>query len=57
MAGLIKIKVDVDIDDSVIDEIKALQTYKLSEDSDMLLVDRAEVAEILARHVKAERRE
>jgi len=37
----------------MVNEIKALQTYKLSENDDMLLVDRDDVADILKKHVRA----
>ena len=41
--------------EEIIDEIKALQTFKLFENDDMILVDRAEVAEILQKHIKTSR--
>lgn len=44
--------------DSIIeiaDEISKLQTYKMSEYDDMLLVSRDEVCEVLKRHVVVEK--
>ena len=38
----------------LIDEIKHLQTYKLSEDDEQTLIDRDEVAKIFANHVRVE---
>lgn len=41
--------------DNILDvasEIGELQTYKLSEDSDMLLVSLDDVAEVLRKHIK-----
>lgn len=51
----LEIPITVEFDDvwEMVDEIKALQTYKLSEDDDMLLVDREDVADILKKHVMA----
>ena len=51
----IKIKVEIDGIDELIQELQELQTYKLFETNDMVLVNRADVADILARHVKAKR--
>lgn len=55
----LEIPITVEFDDvwKMVDEIKSLQTYKLSEDDDMLLVDREDVADILARHVKAKNKQ
>lgn len=50
----LKIHVELDEIETIIDEIKSLQTYKLSEKDEMLLVSREAVAEILAKHVKAQ---
>ena len=51
----LKIPIEVKLDDfkAVIEEIKNLQTYKLYEDDDMVLVDRGKVADVLANHVEA----
>lgn len=51
----IKIKVELDGIDEIIQELQELQTYKLFETDEMLLVSRADVAEILARHVRTKR--
>lgn len=48
------VHVELDEIETIIDEIKSLQTYRLSEKDEMLLVSRADVADILARHVKAQ---
>ncbi len=53
----IPIKVELKGIDELIEELKALQTYKLSEDDDMLLVSLDDVAEVFANHVVAKRRE
>lgn len=51
----LKIPVEIVFDDvnSVIDELGKLQKYKLCEGDDMTLVDVDDVADVLARHVKA----
>ena len=49
----IKVKVELDGIDEILQELQELQTYKLFETDEMLLVSRADVAEILARHVRA----
>lgn len=49
----IKIKVELVGIDEILQELQELQTYKLFETDEMLLVSRADVADILARHVKA----
>ena len=51
----IKIKVELDGIDEILQELQELQTYKLFETDEMLLVSRADVADILARHVRAKR--
>lgn len=51
----IKIKVELDGIDEILQELQELQTYKLFETDEMLLVSRADVADILARHVKTKR--
>ena len=51
----IKIKVELDGIDEIIQELQELQTYKLFETDEMLLVSRADVADILTRHVKTKR--
>ena len=48
------IKVDFDDIQDMIDEIKRLQTYKLFEGDDMVLVDLDAVVAIMANHVKAD---
>ena len=50
----ITVYVELDEIETIIDEIKSLQTYKLSEKDEMLLVSREAVTEILAKHVKAQ---
>ena len=51
----IKINVELDGIDEILQELQELQTYKLFETDEMLLVSRADVADILARHVRAKR--
>ena len=48
----VKIKVELDDIEAIIDEIKALPEFTIGED-DRILVDRAAVGEILSRHVNA----
>lgn len=54
----LKIPVEVDLNgiDSIVDEIKRLQTYKLFEGDDMVLVNLDDVAEILMNHIEAKRK-
>lgn len=54
----LKIPVVVDISEieSLIDEIKHLQTYKLFPGDEQILVDRDDVVKIFADHVRAERK-
>ena len=54
----LEIPVDVDLNgiDGLVDEIKCLQTYKLAEGDDMILVSRDDVAEILINHIEARRK-
>ena len=51
-----KLKIPVEFDlngiDGIIDEIKCLQTYKLFEGDDMVLVSLDDVAEILINHIE-----
>ena len=47
----IPIKVDLDGIDKLIEELKALQTYKLSEDDEMILVNLDDVAEVFMNHI------
>lgn len=49
----IKVKMELDGIDEILQELQELQTYKLFETDEMLLVSRADVADILARHVRA----
>lgn len=55
-----KLKIPVEFDlngiDGIIDEIKCLQTYKLFEGDDMVLVSLDDVAEILINHIEAKRK-
>ena len=53
----LKVKVSVDFDNvtAILDEIKALPTYSDPAAADLILVNRAQVGEILAKHVKADR--
>ena len=53
----IKVKVELDGIDEILQELQELQTYKLFETDEMLLVSRSDVADILARHVKAKKAE
>ena len=50
----IPVKVDIAGIEKLIDELKGLQTYKMHEGDDQILVDRDEVVRIFADHVKAE---
>lgn len=50
----IPIKVDIYKIEELIDQLKHLQTYKLDAGDEMTLVDRDDVVEIIADHVKAE---
>ena len=51
----LKIPIEIVFDDvnSVIDELGKLQTYKLFEGDDMILVDVDDVVDVLTRHVMA----
>lgn len=53
----LKVKVSVDFDavTAILDEIKALPTYSDPAAADLVLVNRAQVGKILAKHVKADR--
>lgn len=54
MASLnLKIKWDMPINE-IAEEIANLQTYKLFAGDDMLLISKADVAEILAKHTEVE---
>ena len=50
----ITVKCDFDDIQQIIDEVKSLQTYKLFEDDDMILIDRAELVDILVKHLRTE---
>lgn len=54
----LKIPVEVELNgiDGIVDEIKHLQTYKLFEGDDMVLVSLDDVAEILMNHIEAKRK-
>ena len=54
----LKIPVEVDLNgiDGIVDEIKSLQTYKLFEGDDMVLVNLDDVAEILINHIEAKKK-
>lgn len=52
----IPIVVDIDAVAELIDELKDLQTYKLSASDDIILVSGDEVVKIFTNHVKAKRR-
>lgn len=54
----LKIPVEVELNgiDGIVDEIKCLQTYKLFEGDDMVLVSLDDVAEILMNHIDAKRK-
>ena len=49
----IPVVVDISGIESLIDEIKHLQTYKLSSEDEQILVDRDDVVKIFADHVRA----
>lgn len=49
----IPIVVDISEIESLIDEIKHLQTYKLSYGDEQILIDREDVIKIFAAHVRA----
>lgn len=49
----IPVVVDISEIESLIDEIKHLQTYKLSYGAEQILVDRDDVVKIFAAHVRA----
>lgn len=57
MAKLGKLKVSVDLGylEDLIDDIKKMPTFKLSADDKRILIDRAELGEVLRKHVKATR--
>lgn len=50
----ITVKCDFDDIQQIIDEVKCLQTYKLFEGDDMILIDRAELVDILIKHLRTE---
>ena len=50
----ITVKCDFDDIQQIVDEIKELQTYKLFEDDDMILINRAELVKILLKHLRTE---
>lgn len=50
----ITVKCDFDNIQQIVDEIKELQTYKLFEDDDMILINRAELVKILLKHLRTE---
>lgn len=50
----ITVKCDFDDIQQIIDEVKGLQTYKLFEDDDMILINRAELVGILVKHLRTE---
>lgn len=52
----IPVVVDLNGIDGIVDEIKCLQKYKLSDDDDMDLVSLDDVAEILINHIEAKRK-
>lgn len=50
----ITVKCDFDDIQQIVDEVKGLQTYKLFEGDDMILINRAELVEILLKHLRTE---
>lgn len=50
----ITVKCDFDDIQQIIDEVKELQTYKLFEDDDMILISRAELVKILLKYLRTE---
>lgn len=50
----ITVKCDFDNIQQIIDEVKDLQTYKLFEGDDMILINRAELVDILVKHLRTE---
>ena len=53
----LKVKIETDLGpiEDLLEAINAMQTYKLFENDDMLLVDKADLCEILVRHVRTRR--
>ena len=49
-----KITISFDNIKAIIEEIENLQTYKLFENDDMILIDRTELVDILSKHVETE---
>lgn len=55
----LEIPIIVGFDDmeSLLDDLKKLQTYKLSEGDEMVLVDIEDVADVLVKHIKAKEKQ
>lgn len=53
----IPIIVGFDNIESLLDDLKKLQTYKLSEGDEMVLVDIEDVADVLVKHIKAKEKQ
>ena len=49
------LEVDLGPLEDLLEDINAMQTYKLFENDDMILVDKADLCDILVRHVRARR--
>ncbi len=48
----VDVKCDFDDIQQIIDEVKCLQTYKLFEGDDMILINRADLVDILVKHLR-----
>lgn len=48
----IPVEVNFDSISDILDDLNKLQTYKLYEGSDEILVNKADVADVLARHLE-----
>lgn len=51
----LKMYVDLGYIEELLDDIKKMPTFKLSADDERILIDRAELGEVLSKHVKARR--
>ena len=53
--GKLKVSVDLGYIEDLLDDIKKMQTFKLSAGDERTLIDREELGEVLRKHVKARR--
>ena len=51
----LKLSVDLGFIEDLLDDIKKMQTFRLSEDDQRILIDREELGDVLKKHVKAKR--